>query len=191
LEEIENRQNLVNKQEQHYESYEEPPTTTKLMDRKELDEFQNKILNEINELENKKHVEYEEPLREVKGRVVPKNVNLDLPPSVEKAYKEYKQKKNNGAPENPFNEDNGSSKKNNSWTNNFKYNHTSPDIPSSIKELLDKKPTSSPDRYIATPELKEVIKGKKENDNHHFFSGNPSSIPDPKEVIKGKKKNPL
>jgi len=191
LEEIENRQNLVNKQEQHYESYEEPPTTTKLMDRKELDEFQNKILNEINELENKKHVEYEEPLREVKGRVVPKNVNLDLPPSVEKAYKEYKQKKNNGAPENPFNEDNGSSKKNNSWTNNFKYNHTSPDIPSSIKELLDKKPTSSPDRYIATPELKEVIKGKKANDNHHFFSGNPSSIPDPKEVIKGKKKNPL
>lgn len=163
------------------------------MDRKELDEFQTKILNEINEIENKKHVEFEEEqLKEIKGRVVPKNIDLDLPPSVERAYKDFKQKKNNGAPENPFKEgDNGSSKKGSSWTNNFRYNNTSPEIPSSIKELLEKRPSSSNDSYVPVPDIKEVIKGKKEENIRRFSSNNSNSVPDPKEVIKGKKKDSI
>lgn len=166
-------------------------STVDLMDRKELDEFQNKILDEINELENKKHIDYDEPLKEVKGRVIPKKVDLDLPPSVERAYKEYKQKNSNGAPENPFNNgNNDQSKKNNSWTNNFKFNNTSPEIPSSIKEILNKKPSSANDSYSSTPDVQEVIKGKKADNNHQYFSGNTSSPPDPKEIIKGKKKYP-
>ncbi len=191
LEEIENRQNSMTIKEEQFEVHEQP-SNIKLMDRKELDEFQNKIINEINQLETKKYIETEEEaMKEVKGRLVPKNVNLELPSSVEKAYKEYKQKKNNGAPENPFNnEGNGSGKKNNSWTNNFKYNNTSPEIPSSIKELLDKKPSDTyVSTYSPTPEIKEVIKGKKTDNGHRFFAGNSSSIPDPKEVIKGKKKD--
>lgn len=163
------------------------------MDRKELDEFQIKILNEINELENKKHIDFEEEqLKEIKGRVVPKNIDLDLPPSVERAYKEFKHKKTNGAPENPFKEgDNGSIKKGNSWTNNFRYNNTSPEIPSSIKELLEKRPSSSNDTYTPIPDIKEVIKGKKEENARRFSSSNSTSVPDPKEVIKGKKKESI
>ena len=163
---------------------------TDLMGMKELDEFQNKILNEINDLEIKKHVDFEEEqLKEIKGRVVPKNVDLDIPPSVESAYREFKLKKNNGQPENPFNErDNSSSKKGSSWTNNFRHNNTSPEIPSSIKELLEKKPSNSNDTYTSIPDPKELIKGKKEN-NTRFFSSNSTSVPDPKEVLKGKKKN--
>jgi len=110
---------------------------------------------------------------------------------VERAYKEFRQKKNNGEPENPFrDEGNGSSKKGSSWTNNFKHNNTSPEIPSSIRELLEKRPSSSNETYTSTPDPKELIKGKKET-NTRFFSNNPTSVPDPKEVIKGKKKNPI
>ncbi|NYT13196.1 MAG: hypothetical protein GKC01_01660 [Candidatus Methanofastidiosa archaeon] len=191
LEEIEKRKENIAIAEQRIES--EDVSHIELMDRKELDEFQTKILNEINEIENKKHVEFEEEqLKEIKGRVVPKNIDLDLPPSVERAYKDFKQKKNNGAPENPFKEgDNGSSKKGSSWTNNFRYNNTSPEIPSSIKELLEKRPSSSNDSYVPVPDIKEVIKGKKEENIRRFSSNNSNSVPDPKEVIKGKKKDSI
>lgn len=188
LEEIEKRQENIDRIEQM--DIHQEPSQIELMDRKELDEFQIKILNEINDLEVKKHVDFEEEqLKEIKGRVVPKNVDLGLPPSVERAYKEFKQKKNNGEPENPFkDEGNGSIKKSNSWTNNFRHNNTSPEIPSSIRELLEKRPSSSNDTYTSIPDPKELIKGKKEN-NTRFFSNNPTSVPDPKEVIKGKKKD--
>ncbi len=164
--------------------------SVELMNRKELDEYKIKILNQIDELENKKRVDIEEEqLKEIKGRVVPKDIDLGLPPSVESAYKEYKQKKNNGEPENPFNDEgNGSIKKGGSWTNTFKFNNTSPEIPSSIKELLEKRPSTNNDVYTPVPDVKEVIKGKKEN-NKRFFSSNSTIVPDPKEVIKGKKKN--
>ena len=190
LEEIEKRQENIGRGDQRDIQQESPHID--LMDRKELDEFQIKILNELNDLEIKKHVDFEEEqLKEIKGRVVPKNVDLDLPPSVERAYKEFRQKKNNGEPENPFRDDgNGSGKKGSSWTNNFKHNNTSPEIPSSIRELLEKRPSSSNDTYTSTPDPKELIKGKKET-NTHFFSNNQTSVPDPKEVIKGKKKNPI
>ena len=190
LEEIEKRQENIAREDQRDIQQESPHIN--LMDRKELDEFQIKILNELNDLEIKKHVDFEEEqLKEIKGRVVPKNVDLDLPPSVERAYKEFRQKKNNGEPENPFrDEGNGSGKKGSSWTNNFKHNNTSPEIPSSIRELLEKRPSSSNDTYTSTPDPKELIKGKKET-NTHFFSNNQTSVPDPKEVIKGKKKNQI
>jgi len=189
LEEIENRQNLMINEEKN--EIPEKISDIKIMDRKEIDELQNKIIKDIDELETKKHVEYEEPLKEVKGRVIPKNVDLELPPSVEKAYKEYKLKKNNGAPENPFDDENNrSSKTNTSWTKNFRYKNTSSDIPPSIKELLEKKPSNSyEDKYTPLPDYKEVIKGKKIEGNHRYFSVNSASIPDPKEVIKGKKKD--
>jgi uncharacterized repeat protein (TIGR01451 family) len=189
LEEIEKRKENISIAEQSIES--EDVGHIDLMDRKELDEFQTKILNEINEIENKKHIDFEEEqLKEIKGKVVPKNIDLDLPPSVERAYKEFKQKKNNGAPENPFKEgDNISSKKGSSWTNNFRHNNTSPEIPSSIKELLEKRSSSSNDSYSPIPDIKEVIKGKKEENARRFSSNNSTSVPDPKEVIKGKKKD--
>ena len=188
LEEIEIRQEKIAREEQR-EILEES-SHIELMDRKELDEFQTKILNEINEIESKKHIDFEEEqLKEVKGRIVPKNVNLELPPSVERAYKEFKQNKNNGEPENPFKEGgNGPIKKTSSWTNNFKHNNTSPEIPSSIRELLEKRPSSNNDTYTTTPDIKEIIKGKKETTDR-FYSKNSTSIPEPKEVIKGKKKN--
>ena len=190
LEEIEKRQENIAREE--HRDIQQEPSHIELMDRKELDEFQIKILNELNDLEIKNHVDFEEEqLKEIKGRVVPKNVDLDLPPSVERAYKDFRQKKNNGEPENPFrDEGNGSSKKGSSWTNNFKHNNTSPEIPSSIRELLEKRPSSSNETYTSTPDPKELIKGKKET-NTRFFSNNPTSVPDPKEVIKGKKKNPI
>jgi hypothetical protein len=105
------------------------------------------------------------------------------------AYKEYKQKKNKGAPENPFKDDgNESIKKTSSWTNNFKYNNTSPEIPASIRELLEKTPSNSNDPYVPVPDAKEIIKGKKEA-NKRYFSNNSTPTPDPKEIIKGKKKD--
>jgi len=161
-----------------------------LLNKKELDELQNKIINQINDLESKKYVTPEErKLKEVKGRVIPKNIDLGLPPSVEMAYKEYKQKKNKGAPENPFKDDgNESIKKTSSWTNNFKYNNTSPEIPASIRELLEKTPSNSNDPYVPVPDAKEIIKGKKEA-NKRYFSNNSTPTPDPKEIIKGKKKD--
>ena len=161
-----------------------------LLNKKELDELQNKIINQINDLESKKYVTPEErKLKEVKGRVIPKNIDLGLPPSVEMAYKEYKQKKNKGAPENPFKDDgNESIKKTSSWTNNFKYNNTSPEIPASIRELLEKTPSNSNDTYVPVPDAKEIIKGKKEA-NKRYFSNNSTPTPDPKEIIKGKKKD--
>ena len=191
LEEIEKRQENISREEEQINVQQEP-SHIDLMNRKELDEFQIKILNELDDLEIKKHVDFEEEqLKEIKGRVVPKNVDLDLPPAVERAYKEFRQKKNNGEPENPFkDEGNGSSKKGSSWTNNFKHNNTSPEIPSSIKELLEKRSSSSNETYTSTPDPKELIKGKKET-NTRFFSSNPAAVPDPKEVIKGKKKNQI
>jgi len=188
LEDIEKQQE--NTQKGVHSDILEGHSHTDLMGMKELDEFQNKILNEINDLEIKKHVDFEEEqLKEIKGRVVPKNVDLDIPPSVESAYREFKLKKNNGQPENPFNERGSSSnKKGSSWTNNFRHNNTSPEIPSSIKELLEKKPSNSNDTYTSIPDPKELIKGKKEN-NTRFFSSNSALVPDPKEVLKGKKKN--
>ncbi|KYC45153.1 MAG: Translocon-associated protein beta (TRAPB) [Candidatus Methanofastidiosum methylothiophilum] len=190
LEDIEKRKGNIEIAEQSIEQ--ENISKLELMDRKELEEFQSKILNEINELETKKRIDFEEEqLKEIKGRVVPKNVDLDLPPSVERAYKEFRQNKNKGAPENPFNErDNGSTKKTSSWTNNFRHNNTSPEIPASIRELLEKRPSSSSDTYTPIPDVKEVIKGKKEI-NSHFFSRNSPSTPDPKEIIKGKKKDSI
>ncbi|MFA7690047.1 MAG: hypothetical protein WCY18_03015, partial [Methanofastidiosum sp.] len=195
LEEIEKRQENISREERQINvqhNIEQESSRIDLMSRKELDEFQIKILNELDDLEIKKHVDFEEgQLKEIKGRVIPKNVDLDLPPAVENAYKEFRQKKNNGEPENPFkDEGKGSSKKGSSWTNSFKHNNTSPEIPSSIKELLEKRPSSSNDTYTSIPDPKELIKGKKET-NTRFFSNNPTSIPDPKEVIKGKKKNQI
>lgn len=162
-----------------------------LMNKKELDEYQSRILNGLNDLESKKNYDLEgRPLKEIRGKVVPKNLNLDLPPSVEKAYTEYKQSKNNGEPENPFkNEKNGPLKNRNSWTNNFRFNNTSPEIPSSIKELLEKSLDSEVNgKNNSLPNVKETIKGKKEV-NSRFSPGSSTSLPDPKDVIKGKKKN--
>lgn len=160
-----------------------------LLNRKELDELQIKIINQINELESKKYVDPEErKLKEIKGKVIPKEIDLGLPPSVEMAYKEYKQKKSKEAPENPFKDKGNESIKNSSWTSNFKYNNTSPEIPASIKELLEKTPSNSNDTYVPVPDVKEIIKGKKEA-NKRYFSNNSVPTPDPKEIIKGKKKD--